>query len=158
MSFADLKAWFAQTLSASALASTSASPSSDGPPLSPEFALAVLLFEVAWADHDISDAEQQTIVTAASEMTGRSAGSLRDTLSAAREQVQDHVGVQGYTRLLVERWSYSDRCRLIEALWRVALAEDGIDPLEEARVRHCAELLYVAHADFIAAKQAARRR
>lgn len=90
-------------------------------------------------------------------MTGRSERALADTINAAHAEVRDHVGVQAYTRLLVERWSYSDRCHLIEALWRVALADDDIDPLEEARVRHCAELLYVAHADFIAAKQSAKR-
>lgn len=151
MSFEVLKSWFAQALTAEQ------GNDSDAPALDPQFALAVLLFEIAWADHDISDEEQATVFAAMSALTGKPEPALRSSLDAAREQVQDHVGVQAYTRLLVEHWSYSDRCKLIEALWRVALADDEIDPLEEARVRHCAELLYVAHADFIAAKQAARR-
>lgn len=44
----------------------------------------------------------------------------------------------------------------VEQLWRVAFADGNLDMYEDQLIRKLAELLHVAHADFIVAKQRAR--
>ena len=49
-------------------------------------------------------------------------------------------------------YSYPQRVALIEAMWRIALADNRLDRYEEHLIRKVAELLYVSHRDFIGAK------
>lgn len=120
------------------------------------YTIAVLLLEVAWADHDVSELERQTAADALRGLTGLGLEDVLAALQRAEAHIAEHVGVVEFTSELMARWSYAQRCALIEALWRVALAEAGISPVEESRIRHISDLLYVEHGDFINAKIAAR--
>ena len=52
--------------------------------------------------------------------------------------------------------SAPQRVQFVEQLWRVANADGEIDAYEDQLVRKLADLLYVAHADFILAKHRVR--
>ena len=45
---------------------------------------------------------------------------------------------------------------MVTALWRVALASDGLDRFEEHTIRQAADLLYLSHNRFIEAKLTAK--
>ena len=57
-----------------------------------------------------------------------------------------------FTRLLNDNLSRSERINIIENLWRVAYADSVLDKYEEYYIRKVADLLYVAHSDYIKTK------
>ena len=54
--------------------------------------------------------------------------------------------------LLNKNFSPQRKAQFIEYLWRVAMADGKIDMYEDQLVRKLADLLYVAHNDFILAR------
>lgn len=120
------------------------------------YTIAVLLIEVAWADHDVSDRERQAAADGLGKLTGLGRQDVDAALTRAEAHIAEQVGVIEFTSELMTRWSYPQRCALIEALWLVALADAEVSPVEEGRIRHISDLLYVEHGDFINAKLSAR--
>ncbi|MEJ2426718.1 MAG: TerB family tellurite resistance protein, partial [Candidatus Thiodiazotropha sp.] len=57
-----------------------------------------------------------------------------------------------FTSLINKHYSAEQKVWLIEALWRVAFADQKLHQYEEHVIRRLSELLYVPHSDFIAAK------
>jgi uncharacterized tellurite resistance protein B-like protein len=51
------------------------------------------------------------------------------------------LGFQDYTRFLNEALSESEKFDVVTALWRVALASNGLDRFEEHTIRRVADLL-----------------
>jgi uncharacterized tellurite resistance protein B-like protein len=119
-------------------------------------AAAALLVEVALADGELDATEQDRMQLT---LVGQLGVAEADALLLLDSSVDAHgerVGVQDLTRALTDNWPEPDRFQLIVALWQVAFADDELDPHEEHRIRHIAELLYVSHRRFIEAKQIAR--
>ncbi|MFK7915032.1 MAG: TerB family tellurite resistance protein [Pseudomonadales bacterium] len=126
-------------------------------PLTTELAAAVLLMEVAYADSELGEREQQSIRAALQSRFQLDTATIDTLLQESASVHADSVGVQAFTRALTDCWEESARFELVVALWQVALAEDGIDALEEHRIRGIADLLYVSHSRFIEAKLIAKR-
>ncbi|MEM9623081.1 MAG: TerB family tellurite resistance protein [Pseudomonadota bacterium] len=122
----------------------------------PELAAAALLFEVVWADHEIGHEEMQTMSVALAEEFSLSAERVAEILQETKDNLQDNVGVFPFTRVLNEQLDQTQKINVVRAMWRVAYADNHLDALEEHTVRRVADLLYVSHKDFIAAKHAAR--
>ncbi|MEM7096996.1 MAG: TerB family tellurite resistance protein [Pseudomonadota bacterium] len=122
----------------------------------PTLAATALLFEVAWADHDISNAEIQTI----RDTLKRHFRLDESTIDTLIEQTQDHhetsVGVFPYTRAINESLDQSQKVSIVRAMWEIAYADRSLDLFEEHTIRRIADLLYVSHSDFIAAKLAVK--
>ena len=124
--------------------------------LSLPLAAASLLFEVAWADHNVSATEEAALQRALAKLFALSDADSQEVLVASRKLHRDSVGVHPYTRLLNESLAAAEKFELLVQLWKLAMVDDGLSHLEEHRIRAIAELLYIEHADFIAAKQQAR--
>ena len=129
----------------------------DGPEPSVELAAAVLLFEVAWADHRISDLEVETVRETLVRQFDIDAATVDELVAESRSQHEDSVGLYEFTRALVEAWSPEQRLQLVVQLWRLAYCDAGLDKYEDATIRKIAELLYVSHGDFIRARRTAQR-
>ena len=69
--------------------------------------------------------------------------------SEASREADRAVSLQSFTRRLVEQLSEAERLRVVEMLWRVALADRRLDKREDYLVRQVAELLYVSQSDLI---------
>jgi len=119
-------------------------------------AAAALMFEVVWADHDI-DTEAMAIM---SELLQRLFKLTPQRVTEIVEQTKiDHdssVGVFPFTRALNEQLNADEKYLVLRAMWSIALADEQIDSFEEHTIRRIADLLYVSHNKFIAAKLAAR--
>ena len=139
------------------LAKIQAPDDNEGPHPSVELAAAVLLFEVAWADHRISDIELATVRRTLVHEFGIDETTVDTLVAESRSQHEDSVGMHRFTRALVEAWSAEQRLQLVVQLWRLALCDEGLDKYEDAAIRKIAELLYVSHTDFITAKRQAQR-
>lgn len=79
-------------------------------------------------------------------------------LIAAAEALENrYTSYYEPAKVINQRSSSPERVRLVEQLWRVAFADGRVDMYEDQLVRKLAELLHVAHTDFILAKQRARK-
>jgi uncharacterized tellurite resistance protein B-like protein len=112
-------------------------------------ATALLLIEVARADYEDDLAEGAAVVAEMKEFFALDDGEAKLLVEEAQRQADHAVSLQSFTRRLVEQLSESEKHRVVEMLWRVALADRRLDKHEDYVVRQVAELLYVSQRDLI---------
>lgn len=116
-------------------------------------AIAALLVEAARSDDVYVEDERLMIDRVLAERFGLSteeADALRVRGEAAQAEAVDLVR---FTRAIKDAVPYEDRISVVEALWRVILADEEIDHEESALVRRLAGLLYVSDPDAGLARQ-----
>jgi len=116
----------------------------------------MLLFEVAWADHEILTAEVESMVSALTQLFGIEESAARALTDRAIEAHETETSIYPFTRAINDALSVEEKQQLITTLWRLALADQIVDKYEEHAIRRIADLLYVPHRDFIRAKRDAR--
>ena len=120
-----------------------------------ELACAALMFEVARADFSVETIEQDAVTSLLKEQFNLNADEVSTITEAAVEQADAATCLFEFTRTLNELASAEQKRNLLAMMWRVAMADDALSRYEEHVIRKVADLLYVPHADFIAAKQSA---
>ena len=124
--------------------------------LKPELAAAALMFEVIWADHQIEESELQVMKQYLSSAFAVDETTIESIVAETKRLHDDSVGLHEFTSALNENITQPEKIEIVKALWRIAAADASVDALEEHMIRRIADLLYVSHKDFIAAKLAAR--
>ncbi len=119
--------------------------------MSPNQAIACLLYEVAGADHDISEQEQEIKHQLIKKLLNVDDAQAQELLDQAAQINKNAASLYEFTSQLREL-SREARFELIKAMWQVAHSDGKIDPLEDAVIRKTAELIYVDHSEFIRAK------
>lgn len=120
-----------------------------------QLALAALLVRVARADGHASPAELariDRILATRYALSPEAAHALRTEAETAEQLAPDTVR---FTRALKEAVPLEDRKSLIEALWRVALADGARDAEEDRLLRLVADLLGLNDVDSALARQRA---
>jgi uncharacterized tellurite resistance protein B-like protein len=136
-----------------------ANSAEDSPEATPEqihMACAALLLEVAEADYVDDPAETEAILHALKTELDLDPAAVRALLDRARKETSGATDLFPYTHLLNQRLEREQKCAILTALWRVAMADGVLDKYEDQVLRRITELLRLEHSDFIAAKQAAR--
>ena len=116
-------------------------------------AIAALLVEAARSDDVYAEDERSMIdrvLAARFGLDATGAQALRVRGEGAQAEAVDLVR---FTRAIKDAVAYEDRVGVIEALWRVILADESIDHEESALVRRLAGLLYVSDPDAGLARQ-----
>ena len=121
-------------------------------------ALAALRFEVIWAEHQSDEREREALKRGLTKGFGNDPAQVEALVEQAHAHIKEATSIYPLTRLVMERSSEEERRELVTQLWQVALADDVLDKYEEHTIRKIADLLYLSHADFIAAKREARAR
>ena len=124
--------------------------------LQPELAAAALMFEVIWADHQIEERELQVMRQHLSSAFAVEPSRIDHIISETRRLHDESVGLHEFTSALNEHTTQTQKIEIVRALWQIALADSDLDAFEEHIIRRIADLLYVSHSDFIAAKIAAK--
>ena len=65
------------------------------------------------------------------------------------QEVEQSVSLQQFTRRLHEVMSYDEKRRVVEMMWRIALADRRLDKYEDYMVGKIAELLYISRGDVL---------
>ncbi len=117
---------------------------------------AALLIEVSRADFEFEAAEKTRIVETLRETFKLNNDELDSLIELAEQQVQQSTSLYQFTRLVNDNYDYEQKLTLISSMWQVAYADGNLDRYEEHMIRKVAELIYVAHKDFIRLKQTAR--
>ncbi|GAB6042455.1 tellurite resistance TerB family protein [Endothiovibrio diazotrophicus] len=118
-------------------------------------AVAALLLEMARMDEEVTTEESAAVERTVREQFGLREGESRALLALAEKEREASVDYFQFTRLINDHGSAEEKRWIVEALWRIAFADGHLDRYEEHLVRRLADLLYVPHADFIAAKHRA---
>ena len=119
-------------------------------------ACAALLLEVAEADYVDDPAETEAILRALESELNLKQAEVSTLLERAKSETEGATDLFPYTHLINQRCAREQKCAILTAMWRVAFADGNLDMYEEHLIRRVTELLHLDHADFIAAKQAAR--
>ena len=120
-------------------------------------AAAMLLLEVAWADHEISDTELESTRAAIQTLFGLTGEQVQTLVERAKSEHEAAISMYPFTRAVNETLTSEEKRQLIVLLWRLAGSDSSVDVHEEHTIRRIADLLYVSHDDFIEAKHEARR-
>ena len=120
-----------------------------------ELACAALMFEVARADFSVETTEQDAVTSLLTAQFNLSADEVSTITEAAVEQADAATCLFEFTRTLNDLASAEQKRNLLGMMWRVAMADNALSQYEEHVIRKVADLLYVPHGDFIAAKQSA---
>jgi uncharacterized tellurite resistance protein B-like protein len=117
-----------------------------------QLATAVLLLEIARADMDTHRIELATVQKAITRTFRLSDDEVDQLMQMAKDEVRESTSDQQFTSLVNEGFDQADKARLVEMLWEVAYADGELDKYEEHLIRRIADLIYVPHREFIAAK------
>ncbi len=115
-------------------------------------ATAVLLVEMSRADFDEGEEEARAIEQLLAQHFDLDAAASETLAEEARDEADHSVSLHDYTRMLHQQLSESEKTKVIEMLWEVALADATLDKYEDYLVRKVGELLYVPHHELIRLK------
>jgi uncharacterized tellurite resistance protein B-like protein len=115
-------------------------------------AIAALLVEVSRADRTMAAEELALIESVIRRHFASSGAAGRELLARAQQAAADAVSTFQFTRVLNDSLGPAEKVWVIERLWEIAWADGAVEKYEEALVRKVADLLYVPHADMVAAR------
>ena len=121
-----------------------------------ELACAALMFEVARADFAVDKAEQRAVYDSLTAEFSLSPEEIELVTEEAESKADAATCLFEFTRAVNDLASVDQKRALIGMMWRVAMADNALSRYEEHLIRKVADLLYLPHADFIQAKQAAQ--
>ena len=119
-------------------------------------AIGALLLEMTHMDGEVSPEERDAVETAVLEHFELSEDEANELLELAEEERSESTDYYQFTTLINSNYTLEQKVSLVERLWRIAYANETLHKYEEHLVRKIADLLYVPHSAFIAAKLSAR--
>ena len=121
-----------------------------------ELATATLLAEVARLDGSITPAEREAVLAAVRDRFHLSDEEAQSLIGLAEAEAREATDYYQFTSLIRERYSQEERQEIVELLWRAAYADRVLSAHEQHLIRKIADLLYVSHPAYIAAKMRAK--
>lgn len=121
-----------------------------------QVATAALLLELVRADGEIAPTERAAVAAALRGHFGLEAAEYETLLALAEAEAREANDYFQFTSLINRHCGREEKLRMVENLWRVAMADAHLDAHELHLMRKLADLLHIGHADYVAAKQRAR--
>jgi uncharacterized tellurite resistance protein B-like protein len=120
-----------------------------------QLATAALLAEVMRLDGQ-AESERLAVLKAMQHRFGLSADEAHSLVELAEAEAREAVDYYQFTSLINREFSAAQKVHIVELLWQVAYADAALSAHEHHVMRKIADLLYVSHGDYIAAKLRAR--
>ena len=117
-----------------------------------QVAAAALLFEAAMSDYQLDDVERQTIKDLIIEQFNLDRADAMTLIALAESQAKEATGLHGFTTLINQNWSETERVNLMEKMWRVVYADGRLDDHELHLMRKIQRLLHIPQVDYVAGK------
>ena len=115
-----------------------------------------LLLETSMADEILDESELMALKNTLQKDFQINEDEIDELIDLAKENVEDSTSLYEFTRDINDNFDAAERVKLIESMWKIAYADGNIDKYEEHIIRKVANLIYVAHSDFIKAKLSAK--
>lgn len=119
-------------------------------------ATAALLLEMMRMDSELKDEERQAIAQSLQVQFRLEPAQISRLLELAAQEASEANDYYQFTSLINKHCDQAQKVQIIENLWRVAMIDGHLDAHELHLMRKLGDLLYVGHADYVAAKQRAR--
>lgn len=119
-------------------------------------AAAALMVEVMAADNEWDDIEEVEIKRLLNTQLEIPMAEVEEILQEAKTSHKSANDLFQFTRVVNEHYSNDQKYQLLVQLWCVAFIDGQIDRYEEHMLRKLADLLHLAHSQFIKAKIEAR--
>lgn len=119
-------------------------------------ATAALLLEMMRMDSSVTAAETAAVARSLQTRFGLDAAQVDTLMALAAEEAKQATDYFQFTSLINRSFSAEQKVQVVEYLWQVAYADGNLDAHEQHFMRKIADLLYISHADYVAAKQRAR--
>lgn len=121
-------------------------------------ATAVLMIDVARADHVFDENEFDRVLQLVEQHFGLSPEEAAELVNSASGQADDLVSVHEFTALLHEHLDENEKARIVGLLWEIAYADGRLDKYEDSLVLKISDLLYVSRARVMRLKHDTRQR
>jgi uncharacterized tellurite resistance protein B-like protein len=115
-------------------------------------AVGALIMEMIRTDGQVHEQEEQAAGRILRAHFGLTNEETAELILLAAEEGREAVGYHRFTSLINKDFTAQQKIQVVEMLWQVAYADAHLEKYEEHMVRQIAELLYVPHTEFIAAK------
>lgn len=107
-------------------------------------ATAVLMLDVARADHVFDESEFERVLELVEKHFGMSPEDAAEVVNAADEKAENLVSLHEFTQLLHNNLNEDEKARIVGLLWQVAYADGRLDMYEDSLVRKISDLLHVS--------------
>jgi uncharacterized tellurite resistance protein B-like protein len=121
-----------------------------------ELATATLLAEVVRLDGSIDAREREAVLAAVRAQFHLDEQEAEELFRLAEAEAREATDYYQFTSLIRQRYSQEDRQKIVELMWRAAYADEHLSAHEQHVIRKVADLLYVSHPAYIAAKLRAK--
>ena len=121
-----------------------------------QLATAALLVEVARTDGGVTPAERESVERAVRGKFGLAPDEAATLVDLAEQEVRQANDYYQFTSLINRSFTPEQKMRVVETMWAAAYADGELSAHENHVMRKVADLLYIPHADYIAAKMRAR--
>jgi uncharacterized tellurite resistance protein B-like protein len=119
-------------------------------------ATAALLIEVMRLD-DASEGERAAVIAALRAKFSLPDDDAAKLVALAEQEARESVGFYQFTSLINRSFTAEQKARVVELMWQVAYADATLSAHEQHVIRKVADLLYVPHGEYIAAKLRAKQ-
>jgi uncharacterized tellurite resistance protein B-like protein len=119
-------------------------------------ATAALLVEMCRADFETRHDEHRAVTRALEQVLQATPEEAAAIVRLAEEQIQAQRPIHFFTNAIDRSFTRDQKRRLVEGLWRVAIADAELVAHEEYLVRKIAELIHLPWEDFLRAKLGAK--
>ena len=109
-------------------------------------ATAVLMVDVARADHSFDESEFDRILEMIEKHFDLDAEETAELVVAAHERSEEAVSAYEFTKLLHDNLDEREKSRIVSLLWQVAYADGELDKYENSFVLKISDLLHVSRA------------
>lgn len=115
-------------------------------------AVVVLLVEIAEADFEQAPEEKSAILQVIKQQFNLDSQQALTLIELAQQEHGQSTDYFQFTSLINQNYTQAAKIQIVEALWRIAFADQQLHHYEEHVIRRLSDLLHVSHKDFIAAK------
>lgn len=126
----------------------STTPSSEADAKAREGALrtatAVLMLDVARADHVFDESEFDRVLELVESHFGLTPEDAAELVNVADEKAEDLISLHDFTQLLHTNLDEREKARIVRMLWQVAYADGRLDKYEDSLVLKISDLLHVS--------------
>lgn len=117
-----------------------------------QLATAALMIEMMRIDYEIKDEERLSVTAIIRTTFQLSVEETDELVRLAEQEAKQATSYYEFTSLINKNFTPEQKIQVVENMWQVAFADGELDKYEDHLIRKIADLLYVPHRDFIAAK------
>lgn len=115
-------------------------------------ATCALMLEMAYADDEFSEDEQEKILKILVEKYQIAADDALDIIEQANSQRKNNIDLWQFTHKINENYSKNEKLEVARNLWDIVYSDGKVDKHEEYLMRKLTSLLNLSHGDMIQTK------